>query len=193
MASDAAPRPVLPTTVDQWLRIAHALRWGAHVKDGPVYVVMADRAPLYQVQGVTTSLADARTLIRQEVAASFNWDDREVAARKIFGPIELPDRLFANSFAPIGKPFFTSTQMAEEIVAPGASPAPPEPYEITKCQLRVEWQRDGTAYSRSWDFSKDTMAIFLTRGSAEMFLYPHYDAFFGYAYADELRARNGHT
>jgi hypothetical protein len=37
------------------------------------------------------------------------------------------------------------------------------------------------------------MAIFLTRGSAEMFLYPHYQAFFGYDYEGELRTRNGQT
>jgi hypothetical protein len=194
MASDAAPRAVLPRTVDEWLRVAHALRWGAHVKDGPVYVVMSDTAPLYQVQGVTTSLADARALLRQDILPDAGWEPPEVTSRRIFGPIELPETWFTNSFAPIGKPFYTGTQIGAELpLAPGGTSQLPAPYEVTRCQLRVDWEHDGTTYSRTWNFSPDTMAIFLTRGSAEMFLYPHYQAFFGYDYEGELRTRNGQT
>ena len=98
-------------------------------------------------------------------------------------------------FVPTGKAWYTGTHLGEEIVPPGGGrpPEAPAPNEITKLQLRVEWVHDRRAYASAWDFSPDTMAIFLTRGAAEMFLYPHDEAFFGYAHEDALRERNGQT
>ena len=195
MAGDAAPQPIIPNTVDEWLRIAHALRWGAHVSSRSVYIVMSNVAPLYQIQGVTATLEAAQTLIGRDVSSLSRWTRAESAGRQIYGPIALPEAWFDNTFGPIGKPWYTGTQLGEEIAPPGGGrpPEPPEPNEITRCQLRVDWMHDRRPYSGTWDFSPDTMAIFLTRGAAEMFLYPHYEAFFGYAHEEALRARNGHT
>jgi len=195
MASDAAPQPILPTTVNEWLRIAHALRWGAHVSAGSVYIVMSTVAPLYQIQGVTERLDDAQRLIAGEVSRLARWSRDEIANRKIYGPIALPEAWFDDAFAPIGKPWYTGTQIGEEIPPPGGGrpPEAPKPNEITKLQLRVDWVHDRRPYTSTWEFSRDTMAIFLTRAAAEMFLYPHDEAFFGYAHEDELRARNGQT
>jgi hypothetical protein len=195
MASDAAPQPILPTKVDEWLRIAHALRWRPLAAKQQVFIVMSTVAPLFQIQGVTAKLEDAQKLIARDVPDFARWTRDEIANRKIYGPIEMSETWFTDVFAPIGKPWYTGTHLGDEIAPPGGGrpPEPPEPNEITKVQLRVEWTHDRRPYTSTWEFSADTMAIFLTRGAAEMFLYPHDEAFFGYAHEDNLRARNGQT
>ena len=192
MPSDDAPRPTLPTTVDEWLRIAHALRWGAHVSGTSVYIVMSTVAPLYQIQGITTKLDDAQTLIASEVSRFARWTRDEIANRKIYGPVAVPETSYEDAFMPLGKGWYTGTYMAEEIIQPSGG-LPPLPNEVTKVQLRLEWTHDRRPYTGTWEFLPETMAIFFTRGAAEMFLYPHDQAFFGYAHEDALRARNRQT
>ncbi|HEV8233992.1 MAG TPA: hypothetical protein VGP84_05315 [Gemmatimonadaceae bacterium] len=192
MPSDDAPRPALPTTVDEWLRIAHALRWGAHVSGTSVYIVMSNVAPLYQIQGITTKLEDAQKLIRTEVSRLALWTRDEIDNRKLYGPIAVPETSYDNAFVPIGKGWYTGSYLAEEIIQPSGG-KPPAPNEITKVQMRVEWTHEGRKYTGTWEFFPETMAIFLTRGAAEMFLYPHDEAFFGYEHEDALRARNSQT
>ena len=192
MPSDDATQPTLPTSVDQWLRIAHALRWGAHVTGRSVYIVMSNVPPLYQIHGVTTKLDDAQKLIASDVSKLARWTSQEIANRKIYGPIDVPDTTYENAFIPIGKGWYTGSYMAEEIIQP-SSGKPPLPNEITKVELRAEWTHQGRSYTGTWGFFPETMAIFLTRGAAEMFLYPHDEAFFGYAHEDTLRQRNGQS
>ena len=189
MPSDDAPRPALPTTVGEWLRIAHALRWGAHVSGTSVYIVMSSVAPLYQIQGITTKLEDAQKLIRTEVSRLALWTRDEIDNRKLYGPIAVPATSYDNAFFPLGKGWYTGSYLAEEIIQPSGA-EPPEPNEITKVQMRLEWTHQGRPYTGTWEFFPETMAIFLTRGAAEMFLYPHDEAFFGYEHEDALRARN---
>jgi hypothetical protein len=192
MATDPL-EPIAPRNVDEWLRVAHALRWGSHVDADSVYIVMSTVPPLYQIQGIRASLQDARALLDQSIADEMNWSTAERDARQIFGPVEVPELSFENSFALVGKPWYTGSYFIDDIgIGTGSPPGLPKPNEITGCRLTIDWTHGGEPYSRYWNLSPDTMAIFLTRGAAEMFLYPHDQAFFGHEHEQELRARNGH-
>ena len=191
MAVDSRQVPILPRTVDEWHRIAHALRWGAHVPAGPVYVVMSTIPPLYQIQGISTGLTAARELFARDVDSEMHWTGEEVEARQIFGPIELPTLSYENTVSIIGKAWYTGSWLASGLGVGGTTPsAPPTPDEITAFRITIDWTHDGHSYSRRWDLPRETMAVFLTRGAAEMFLYPHSESYFGRSYEDELRARN---
>src|SRR5262245_39700384 len=185
--------PITPRNVDEWLRVAHALRWGSHVDADSAYVVMSTVPPLYQVQGIRETIADARALYDDDIPDEMNWSTEEKSSRQIFGPVEVPAPWFEDAFAPIGKPWYTGTFAFNSLgIGTGSPPGPPLPNELTSCRVTVGWTHEGESYSRYWDLSADTMAIFLTRGAAEMFLYPHYQAFFGFEHEQELRVRNGH-
>lgn len=171
-----------PTTTEGWLRAIHAVRNGAPGTEA--WIVAANLPPLYRVQAVVTSRGQAEQLLH--VDSPLDWTSEEAAARTIWGPITCSSFQVLDIFDPLPHNCWTESP-TNPTLRSAALEAEVHIRDVSNIRLVVSIGGEDQTYS----FSKDTDAIFLTRGAREMFLYPQYGAFFGIKYMKDLMARIG--
>lgn len=178
----APGNPVYPTTTEGWLRALHAVRHGA--PGTTAWLVVADIAPLYRVQGVATSRQGAETMLHGP--APGDWTPEEVASRVIWGGIECSGRRLVDIFDPLPHVCWTEAPL-DVARRRQARAADVGVLEVSNLRLVVSVGGNDVTYT----FPEGTDAIFLTRGAREAFMYPQYAAFFGMEYVEEFRRRVG--
>src|SRR5918992_4090165 len=77
-----------PSGIDEWRRVVHALQAGTSITGQEAYLVASTVPPLYRVQGVVGSEAEARRLAASDVEAALGWSKQERNQRVIWGPIQ---------------------------------------------------------------------------------------------------------
>jgi hypothetical protein len=179
-----------PSGIDEWRRVVHALQAGTSITGQEAYLVASTVPPLYRVQGVVGSEAEARRLAASDVEAALGWSKQERNQRVIWGPIQLPDPGPKIRIEPCDHPYWTEMWRPPPN-RPPARVADPVLGEVTRIELRIEWRRGEVEDGATWVMAPGTDAIFLTRGALETFAYPHLQAVFGNDYVRELHSRLG--
>ena len=172
--------PRKPQTVDEYRRIAHAFLAGSrYPTSSTVYAVMSTVPPLYRIQGVYPTVDEAEAVRAQPVPRTLGWSDAEAAAREIIEAV-VPDKKDFDRVLMIAKDEWTGETLAyADAINPGESRSS----EIESMELVVNY---GTRQAR-YPLGRQVIAIFVTRGAAEMFLFPHVLDTFGHEYEAALR------
>jgi hypothetical protein len=170
-----------PSTVDEFRRVAHAFLAGSRLEEGSTAFVVASTVGLRRIQGIYPSVDAAQSAAGDEVDARLGWTREEEHNRVIY-PVRVPRSAFPNWVIVMEHPSWTDPVCVAP--APRFRPGTRTFDQIRSAEVRVTWNDDTTT---TYELSPDTDAVFITRGAAEMFAYPHYAATFGHAYAEALR------
>ena len=178
------PAPRKPETIPEFRRLAHAFLGGSRFASGStVYVVMSTTAPLYRVQGIYETQAEAESVISHHVDPRLGWAKAEEDGRAVYD-VTVPHLPFSNDVLVITKDEWTGEQCALPTPPIRSADDRPPFREIESMELRINWSGRTTTYA----IPATSIAVFITRGAAEMFLYPHYADTYGHEYAETLRA-----
>ena len=173
-----------PESVHEYLRIAHAFMAGSRFAPGStVFVVASTQAPLYRVQGVFANVSEADAAADGPVPGPHSPWSREEAASRVVYEVAVPRLWFTNEVDMIEHPSWTEWPCCEARFAIRSPNDRPRFDQITAMELHIHTGDREFVY----DVRKETDAIFITRGAAEMFLYPHYAAVFGHEYVERAR------
>jgi hypothetical protein len=173
--------PRVPKSVPEYRRIAHAFLAGSRYPAGSnVYSVMSTVAPLYRIQGVFPSLREAESVLAAPVPPELGWSEAEAAAREII-EATVPETRNLDGVVVITKDEWTG----ETLGIPDASVYPGEirSGQIESMELVINSRGGRVRYA----IGPQVIAIFVTRGAAEMFLFPHVLDTFGHEYEKALR------
>jgi hypothetical protein len=174
--------PRLPQSVPEYRRIAHAFLAGSRYPAGStVYAVMSALAPLFRIQGVFPSLREAETVLAAPVPRELGWSDAEAAAREII-EATVPETRNLDGVVVITKDEWTGETLASADAA--INPGEMRSAQIESMELVINYGARQARYA----IGKQVIAIFVTRGAAEMFLFPHVLDTFGHEYETTLRA-----
>jgi hypothetical protein len=208
--------PVLPSTVTECLRIAHALTRGPAIRPGAVYLVMSRIAPLHRIYGVALDLASGRRLYEAAMDATPAWSADDAAQRALFGPIEVAPRTGPDTTSPGaggtgaggtgtgGKGGGTSDSGQQLMSTPIGHTCLTDPYSLESMsvsmissydcdeimggvlELDVRY-RDGREARPRYRVHRGTDALFLTQHAFAEFLLRAYREFYGGGYTSRLR------
>jgi hypothetical protein len=174
--------PRLPKSVPEYRRIAHAFLAGSRYPAGStVYAVMSTVAPLYRIQGVFPTYDAAEAVRLAPVPRELGWSDAEAAAREII-EATVPETRNLDGVVVITKDEWTGETLASADAA--INPGEMRSAQIESMELVVNYSAGQVRYP----IGNQVIAIFVTRGAAEMFLFPHVLDTFGHEYEKALRA-----
>jgi len=197
--------PVLPSTVTECARIAHALAHGANIRAGDVYIVMSKRPPLHTVYDITTTLARGRAMYDAAEEPRPGWTATDANNRQLYGPIKAP----ARAPRPTTSDSNDDSQDMEFMIAPAVghtcwTGGVSLTADVTDSGLRdvpcgaimggtvsLNVSTAAGDYTINYTLPPGTDAVFLTSGSIEEFLIQPYQQYYGVAYATALRRRLG--
>lgn len=173
-------------TANEVMRIGVALHVYGGQRRGRSYVVMTKERP-HEVLGVVGDLRAAEALLRSAARPD---------AHDIYGPFDPPHYPYANKIWPSEHDEWTHCSECNIKGRRGDS-GDPEPGDIVKMTLTVDWKRGGprnaedteAPNSITYEIQRDTDAVFVTRFGREGFVYPRYHTLFGADYVRTLRER----
>ena len=175
-----------PSSIEEYRRIAHAFLVGCRFPAGTkVFVVMSNVAPLYRVQGMYASEAEAHAAVTSHKPRGFTWTSIELESRTIY-QCEVPELGNANKICMLDEGSMTESGNADADKAPDQATLDALSLpNVQKIQVAITVHDTVVTYT----LPNDTTAIFVTQGAADAFLFSQYYAYFGPEYAVERRLR----